>query len=322
MKTRRIKTAKWQKLFIVIAIALFTAINGFGTEPYRILTGKIIDKTTLAPIVFANINLLHTHVGTITNNDGEFVLKVPTEADKVEIEVSHLGYQTRIIPQNNLTDKRPQPILLEEKNIELNEVMISNLNPFEIVQKALLNINENYLTIPERQTAFYRETFKKNSQFKGVTEAVIEVYKSRYDHQLEQDRIRILKARKQLNVKQADTLMFKLQGGPTTSYMLDFVKNPILLLGDIALKEYNFTSKKFTTIDDKTCFVIEFSQKKEVEEPRYTGQLFIETNSLAFVGARFEITPDKLDKAAEYMITKKPTAYKVARGERQLHGQL
>ena len=44
---------------------------------FRTFTGKVIDNTTKKPVVFANVYLIGSSLGTVTNAEGEFVLKVP-----------------------------------------------------------------------------------------------------------------------------------------------------------------------------------------------------------------------------------------------------
>ena len=99
----------------------------------------------------------------------------------------------------------------------------------------------------------------------AVAEAVLDVYKSSYNSMVDYDRVQIYKGRKSQDVKKMDTLMFKLQGGPRTSFLLDVVKNPGELLSEDYLENYNFKFAGFATIDGRDNYVIEFDQKDNVE---------------------------------------------------------
>ena len=47
---------------------------------------------TKKPVVFANVYLLNSSIGTVTNSDGEFILKVPASETDKTVGVSFIGY--------------------------------------------------------------------------------------------------------------------------------------------------------------------------------------------------------------------------------------
>ncbi len=67
------------------------------TLAYESYTGKVLDKETKKPVVFANVILKGTSIGTVTNADGEFLIKAPGESDVQVLEVTHIGYATKLI---------------------------------------------------------------------------------------------------------------------------------------------------------------------------------------------------------------------------------
>ena len=142
-----------------------------------------------------------------------------------KVGISNLGYKNLIISLSDLKDKE-NIIRLEIAATPLEQVVIRSDDPVELLKMAYRRINENYNTDPEMQVGFYRETVKQNRTYVAVAEAVLDVYKSPYTSLMDYDRVRIFKGRKSEDVKKMDTLMFKLQGGPRTSFLLDVVKNP------------------------------------------------------------------------------------------------
>ena len=114
--------------------------------------------------------------------------------------------------------------------MQIKEVIIRTSDPTELIQMAMRRIDENYKVSPEMLIAFYRETIKQNRNYVAVSEAVLDVYKAPYNNDFDVDRVKIYKGRKSQDVKKMDTLIFKLQGGPRTSFLLDVVKNPGALL--------------------------------------------------------------------------------------------
>ena len=83
--------------------------------------------------------------------------------------------------------------------------------------------------------AFYRETIKNRRNYVAISEAVVDIYKAGYENEFESDQVKIDKGSKSGDVEKMDTVLFKLQGGPAITLLLDIVKNPYVLL----TTEYN-----------------------------------------------------------------------------------
>jgi hypothetical protein len=277
---------------------------------FRTFTGKVIDNTTKKPVVFANVYLIGSSLGTVTNAEGEFVLKVPvTELDR-KVGVSYLGYNNKVVPLSELKDKE-NLIRLDISAVSLDEVVIRTDDPLELLRMAFNKINENYKSDPEMLIGFYRETVKQNKSYVAVAEAVLDVYKSSYNSMMDFDRVKIFKGRKSQDVKKMDTLMFKLQGGPRTSFMLDVVKNPGEILSEEYLNDYNFRFAGFASIDGRDNYVIEFDQKENVDVPLYKGRIYLDTKNMAFSRLEFSLSDKALVLAGSDLVRKKPMDLKV-----------
>ncbi|MBP1669135.1 MAG: hypothetical protein H6Q21_1501, partial [Bacteroidetes bacterium] len=277
---------------------------------FTVYEGKVIDALTKKPIVFANVYLLNSSIGTITNSDGDFILKVPpSETDKT-VGVSFIGYHNAEL---KLSAFKPEDnvITLEPSSVQIKEVIIRTSDPTELLQMAMHRINENYKVSPEMLIAFYRETIKQNRNYVAVSEAVLDVYKAPYDNDFDVDRVKIFKGRKSQDVKKMDTLIFKLQGGPRTSFLLDVVKNPGALLSADFIDYYNFAFGGFVSIDGRDNYVIEFDQKDNVNYPLYKGKVYLDTKNLAFSRLDFELSDKGIDLADNELVRKKPIDLKV-----------
>ncbi len=85
------------------------------------ITGKVKDIATGELLPFANIRILGTQRGTVTNVDGFFTLpKVPN--DEIILEVSYIGYQTAKVKTK--PDQRTFVIQLNPIISELKEVVV------------------------------------------------------------------------------------------------------------------------------------------------------------------------------------------------------
>ena len=65
---------------------------------------------------------------------------------------------------------------------------------------------------------------------------------------------------------------------------------------------YLYTSQGVTFIDDRCVNVIHFAQKKEIIEPLYCGDLYIDAETNALLQARFEVDPQRVKKASEMFV--------------------
>jgi hypothetical protein len=277
---------------------------------YQSFQGKVIDIQTGNPIIFASIFLSGTNIGTVSNSEGDFLIKIPMFLENKVIGFSSIGYKNieipiaQLNPEGNLVELEPNPILIEE-------VTIINQDARDLLTMALQSIPKNYSPDPVMLTSFYRETIKQNRNFVSVSEAVLDGYKSSYSNAVDLDRVKIFKGRKSQDVKKMDTVLFKLQGGPQTMFMLDIVKNPGELFESEILDYYIYQMGGIININDRQAYVITFKQMEHVDYPLYAGKLYIDVQDYAFVGAEFQIPDVNLKSANQYLIRKKPVSMRI-----------
>ncbi len=275
------------------------------------IQGKITDINNGNPVVFASIYIIGTNIGTVANSEGRFLLKVPAKYKGHLIGFSSTGYKTSSLPISKLTGGKPVVRLIPDI-ISIPAVIIEKLDPVALLREAIRKIPENYPDIPTGLTAFYRESIRKgNNKYLSVGEAVLDVYKASYKNILGVDRVRVYKGRKGEYVRREDTLMVKLQGGPVTAFYLDLAKNPGDILSPDVLDYYNFSMGGQVKIDNRKMYVIHFDQKDAVSLPLYSGIIYLDAKSLAITGAEYEISPKQIEKAAKYLIIKKPANLKI-----------
>jgi hypothetical protein len=125
------------------------------------------------------------------------------------------------------------------------------------------------------------------------------------------DRVKIFKGRKSQDVKKMDTVLFKLQGGPQTMFLLDIVKNPGELFDSEIMDYYIYQMGGIININDRQAFVITFRQMEHVDIPLYAGKVYIGVDDYAIIGAEFQILEENLKNANQYLIRKKPIGMRI-----------
>jgi hypothetical protein len=307
-------------MFLLIFVAVQTSFAGSKTDKKENdqqdllnVKGKIVDKETFEPLVFASVSLRGTNIATVANIDGEFIIKYGEADASKSIEISYLGYKNKIIPLSEMKNNGFKNIItLESAPIPLKEIIIKPMFPDQILENAIISISKNYPKIPNLMTGFYRETIRKNRTYVSIGEAVVEIFKAPYENDVRFDGTRIYKGRKSTDVEKADTVLFKLQGGPVTSLELDIAKNPEVILTIEAMKYYDYKLTGVVEIDGKPNYVIDFIQKPDVKIPLFMGKLYIETTSFAISAAEFGYNLTNKEAAASLFIRKKPLGVEVS----------
>jgi hypothetical protein len=296
--------------YLVLAFQLFSGwavANAFGGDDQVItLKAKLIEKETNKPIVFANVFLANTNIGTVSNSDGEFILKVPGNHQNDEINISYMGFKSMKLKVGDFKISDETLLYMESEAVRLKELVVRTNDPITLIKGALKNIQENYGTTPYLCTAFYRESLMQNKQYVGIAEAVMQIYKSKYSNDLEQDRLKIFKGRKSEDVKKMDTLIFKLQGGHYVSLMLDLAKNPQSFMSQEYFDCYEFQPVSIANIEGKETYVIGFTQKKEVPEAFFDGRIYLDVATLAIKRVEFVISPTGLPISDQTLVKRKP----------------
>lgn len=299
---------KWIALTILTFI-VSTAVLAQkpDTLNYKSFSGKVVDKATNKPVVFANVYVSGSSLGTVTNSEGEFIIKIPVNKLNSKVGITFLGYKNISIPVSELKPA-DNIVYLETSPIPLDEVIIRSGNPLDLLNGALRNIRNNYQNSPEKQIGFYRETIKQNRNYLEVAEAVLDVYKASYTDDFDFDRVKIYKGRKSQDVKKMDTILFKFQGGPKTSFLLDVIKTPGNLLSTEMLEYYDFELSGMTKINDRDSYIINFDQKDNVNYPLYEGKIFLDVQTLAVAGIDFRLSPKGIKLAGNELVRKKPVS--------------
>lgn len=272
---------------------------------YFIVSGTVKDKQTKKKLEYVNISVPGTNVGTITNSDGEFTIKVQDSLQAKVVEISHIGYYNYRIPLtgNDMVDEN---VMLTQNANVLEEVVVRAHDPRMLVEEAMNRIGKNYSEKPTLLTGFYRETAQKGKRYINISEAIIDVYKTPYDEDASRDRVQIFKGRALLSQKASDTLIVKLLGGPNLSLYVDIVKNPDILLDKTTLGYFSFRMEESVVMDNRPQYVISFQPQAILPYALHYGKLYIDKESLAFTRAEFNLNMEDRDKATSAILKKKP----------------
>ncbi|MHC1703031.1 MAG: carboxypeptidase-like regulatory domain-containing protein [Tenuifilaceae bacterium] len=274
------------------------------TIKYITLKGQVLDKQTSNPLSYVTVGIIENNIGTVSNFDGFFSLKIPSSFVNSTIIVSHLGYKSQKIPAELLLSQKVD-IFLETDYISLQEVIIHNIDPLSVVKKAYKNRSNNYSQEPIYITSFYREGVIKDDKYINYSEAVLKIFKSSYSKSPESDQIKLLKSRKIINVDQTDTLILKIRSGIKSCLTLDLAKSIPDFFDPEYIDSYNYSRVDIVSIDSRNAYAIAFEQKETEKEALFKGILYIDMNNFALVRAEFEVNPKHIRNADDLFIVKR-----------------
>jgi len=289
----------------VILIALLCVVEVSAQESFYTVSGKVRDNNTRRPLEYVTISVANYNLGTVSNADGEFNLKIPNSITNAEVVFSHLGYRSFRLPVKNENTTGVE-VLLTQFAVVLSDVVVKGGDARSIVQEAVKKIPKNYSASLNQLTGFYRETVQKRQHYITISEAVVDLYKTPYTEYTNLDRLQILKGRKLLSQKAADTLSVKLLGGPYLSVFVDIVKNPDILLDVETLKYFSYTLENISHINGRDQYVISFKPQVVAREALYIGTYYIDKQSLAFTRAEFQLDMSDRNKVSDMILRKKP----------------
>ena len=285
----------------ILALCLCSLFAMAQDDGVWTLSGKVTDAKTRKPM--AHVSVTDRSVGTVTNEAGEFTLKLQ-KAPKT-VTFSCLGYKTQRLDASAMGGVRVE-VRLEPSSVMLDEIVVRGADAKELVLRAMEKIYDNYPDEPNLLRGFYRETVEKRSHFTSISEGVVDVYKTGYDKDDWRDGVAILKGRRLLSQRPSDTLSVKLQGGPVMPIMLDVVKQRDILLNEEELNNYTFRYVTMSKADDRNQYVVEIAPLYVLPYALYRGRLYIDQETLAFT--RIDLSLDMSDpgKVTQMILKKKP----------------
>lgn len=296
--------------FILLLLAAgISAVYAQSNHDYIEFRGKIVDRTNNTPLTYCNVLVSGMNIATVTNSEGEFVIKVPGQYDEIKLLIRHIGYKNRVISLKELTLLKGL-IQMEQAAFQLPQIDVLTQDANVLVRRMYEKVSENYPLQEMFLTAFYRESIRKGKNYVSLSEAVVDIQKQPYDSYRD-DLAKLYKARKKTDYSKLDTLVFKLMGGPYNNLFLDVIKHPEIVFSEQMFRKYYFTFDRIEWMDDRLIYVVNFNHHPTREEALYSGKFYIDATTMALKTAIFSLNLQNEAEATNMFIRKKPLNAKV-----------
>lgn len=120
--SKDVKPGRWLTRVFLTFLVLLISSQAQSFAQGGVVGGIVLSERTMAPIAGAQVNVVGTERGMVTGNNGRFLIPGLT-GDRVEIEVSMIGYRTLRESVNvGTADLR---IILSETAITLDEIVVT-----------------------------------------------------------------------------------------------------------------------------------------------------------------------------------------------------
>jgi hypothetical protein len=144
-----------ESLFFSFILFLFISNISVAQNP-KVIIKRVVDESTGRALPYTNIYNPRTQSGVISNEDGYFTLDISNLDNTDFIRFQYVGYSTRNIAIGDL--EKMKSVYLKGRIMDIAEMVIygNPMNAREIVEKVLVNKDNNYKKSIKKQKIFVR----------------------------------------------------------------------------------------------------------------------------------------------------------------------
>jgi hypothetical protein len=107
-------------LVIVQSEAQINSVNNNDSSSFKYFKGTILDSKTKNELTFASITISGSNMSTISNSEGDFLIKIPRDRQDGSLIISFLGYKDKVISIKDLKQEK-NLLYLEPINVQLKD---------------------------------------------------------------------------------------------------------------------------------------------------------------------------------------------------------
>lgn len=284
----------------------------YKAPEYLSVSGTVIDAQTKKPLIFASLYIINKGISNVTNGEGYFSLKFPPAYANDSVRFSFLGYHPQTYALKDMINQGNKLVIpLRFVPTTLPTILVTPIDPAELVVTAIEKIPGNYPQDHMQMTGFYREMIRKGNNYVTLTEAVLDINKSSYSRIYGVDQIGVFKGRGSVDWSRIDTVFVKFRGGINSALEIDIAKHPFLGTNVTEITQiYNFRMEEPVQIDGKVNHVVSFDQKENVDDIRFRGRIYIDMKSHAISRIEFNMNVENRPDATNIFISRRPAGFK------------
>jgi len=161
-----------KRFILILAFFFLYSIQIFSQPGNGVIKGKVYNPKNNEPVPFANVIIYNTQIGSTTDYDGNFKF-TGIEPGYVKLEVSSVGYETKVTESFMVTNAKPAfiEIALNEKTEQIEEVVIK-ASPFRLEKESPVSLRRIGVEQIEKSPGANRDISRVIQSFPGVASSV------------------------------------------------------------------------------------------------------------------------------------------------------
>lgn len=265
-----------------VCFIFYMPLSLLAQEETFSIHATILDAENKEPVAFAHIGIADTPLGTVSNSEGEFAIKVDRQYLEKQLLVSSVGYVTQSMALDTLV-KGTTIIWLARAIVELDPVVITTLSAKDIVRKAIGRMGENYPDHTFSTEGFYHTASNENGKFVRLLEAGVKVNDEGF-HNKRRD-VHYLSIRKSEDFRQ-----FKMEEANLLEDALQFdhVKQRKGFLNSENLDFWQYAVVGYTQLNHDHVFLIEARYITTMQHVEHTARIYITDDTYAIVQVEYD----------------------------------
>lgn len=311
-----------KKYCLTVFLLVFCSITGIFAQK-TIVKGKVIDSSTGEALPFVNIAYLHSTIGTISDNDGNFYLETMHPTDS--LVASSLGYE---LERRHVVKGISQVFIfkLKQTSLSIDEVVVKpGVNPaFRILRE--INAHKKYNN-PDKFSTYQYKSYNKlrldvnNIDNKFKNQALFKHFKFAFNYMdtsqvFGKNYLPILISESathfyyQKNPRMQKEVIdaFKMSGVDNKTFsqfsgkmyqqfniydnfMTLFEPGFVSPIADFGRLYYKYYLEDSASIDGSWCYKISFKPKRKMERTFY-GYFWVADTSWAIKKIQLRVSPD------------------------------
>lgn len=135
------------------------------------VSGKVIRLDNSEPVSFVNIIITELGKGTVSNIDGEFNFKIPSDAKpEMNVVFSHIGFESTRLKVSDL-ENSPLTVKITANEYDLDQAIVLDFAPKVLLERVKDSLISTQYGYPYEMEVFYRELIWGNDTIQGMSRA-------------------------------------------------------------------------------------------------------------------------------------------------------
>ncbi|WP_299557085.1 carboxypeptidase-like regulatory domain-containing protein [Seonamhaeicola sp.] len=245
-----------------LVLTILCCYIGFSQSNTVEVDGVVQDGSN-NPVPYANITFTNKYKGTMTNEDGAFLLEIFKSEVNDSLEISCMGYEPAKVKISDYLSQPEKVIRLKESIVELDEIKI--LSPVEYVQNALKNLKNTTISKPHQLTLLYRRASSEEKKARFFVEHYMKIL-DKGPSAMEIIAIEVMEGRKSADYRFFKKKEFRHSVVPMT------IRNPVRQ--HLPMKKITWKKVGDTSYDGEDVVIIEGRPPKGAYKYMANGQPF------------------------------------------------